>query len=95
MEYTRAGRVPQPGAVPYVSYLVMNFSHSNGPFKVVLFDMEPPDVSDGLFIQNKKCSAHAIAIGMNSSPINLEFRRAIRIRGGTNPNVDKKWSDIP
>ena len=95
MEYTRAGRVPQPGAVPYVSYLVMNFSHSNGPFKVVLFDMEPPDVSDGLFIQNKKCSAHAIAIGMNSSPINLKFRRAIRIRGGTNPNVDKKWSDIP
>ena len=46
-------------------------------------------------VQNKKCSAHAIAIGMNSSPTNLEFRRAIQIRGGTNPNVDKKWSDIP
>ena len=38
MEYTRAGREPQPGAVLDVSYLVMNFSHSNGPNIVVLFD---------------------------------------------------------
>ena len=45
MEYTRAGREPQPGAVPYVLYLVMNFSSSNGPINVVLFDMEPPDQS--------------------------------------------------
>ena len=38
MEYTRAGREPQPGAVLNVSFIVMDDSTRNEPIKVILCD---------------------------------------------------------
>ena len=85
-----AGRPLLDAARCTFAYARFDFDTSNEPRLVNLLDMEPPDgfgVNDYLIYANTATIA-AISTAFNGT-------KTIRLRGGMNPNVDKKYAEIP